>query len=167
MTIQSWTTRSLGRGGMRGARSRSGAIARTACLGLACLIVAVSLAGCWDDTATTDQIARELHTATLLRDGRVLVAGGRYLAGKTSWLSVASAELYDPATGTFSSTGPMVTAREDHTATLLTDGRVLIAGGDNGVLDPTSAWHLALPSAELYDPKTGTFSPTGPMTKSS
>jgi hypothetical protein len=46
---------------------------------------------------------------------------------------------------------------------LLSDGRVLVAGGDNGVADPTSAWPLALPSVELYDPATGTFSITGPM----
>ena len=93
--------------------------------------------------------ARYEHTATLLSNGKVLVAGGyngNYLA---------SAELYDPATNTWSTTtNPMGTARNGHTATLLSNDKVLVAGGFNG-------GYLA--SAELYDPATGTWSSTGPM----
>jgi WD40 repeat protein len=101
--------------------------------------------------------ARVGHTATLLPDGRVLIAGGYGSSGNV----LASAELYDPKTGTFSPTGSMATVRGDHTATLLPDGRVLIAGGADAPDDGLAANILA--SAELYDPKTGTFSPAGSM----
>ena len=80
--------------------------------------------------------ARCYHTATLLPDGRVLVAGG-YGAGG----ALSSAELYDSASGTWTVTGAMTTARDLHTATLLPDGRVLVAGG-------LGAGYLS--SAELY-----------------
>ncbi|MGZ3433148.1 MAG: Kelch repeat-containing protein [Isosphaeraceae bacterium] len=95
---------------------------------------------------------RSTHTATSLRDGRVLVVGG--LA--EGLIPTATAELFDPRTGSFSPTGSMGTPREGHTATLLADGRVLVAGG-NG----TTREYLA--SAEVYDPGTGQFAPTGPM----
>jgi WD40 repeat protein len=102
--------------------------------------------------------ARVSQTATLLSDGRVLIAGGYDSTAK----SLASAEVYDPKTGTFSQTGSMTTARGGHTATLLSDGRVLIAGGGgDNTLHIDTLKNLA--SAELYDPRTGTFSLTGSM----
>jgi WD40 repeat protein len=101
--------------------------------------------------------ARGGPTATLLSDGRVLIAGGLDSTNKL----LSSAELYDAKTGTFSPTGSMTTARYGDTATPLSGGDVLIAGGLSGNLD-TAATLLA--SAELYDPRTGTFSPTGSMT---
>jgi hypothetical protein len=103
--------------------------------------------------------ARGLHTATLLSDGRVLIVGGDPAAWTFTGPYLASAEVYDPATGTFTATGSMAEGRELHAATVLSDGRVLISGGVTESLHPTS-----LDSAELYDPTTGTFSPTGPMT---
>src|SRR5262245_11148010 len=103
---------------------------------------------------------RSLHTATLLKDGRVLIAGGEANPDRTfAPVTWASAELYDPATGTFSPTGSMTEPREQHTATLLADGRVLITGGRR--FTPSPIFYMA--SAELYDPVTGTFTPTGDM----
>jgi Galactose oxidase, central domain len=114
--------------------------------------------------------ARNGHTATLLPNGLVLIAGGQEYSGA----ALASAELYDPATGSFKLTGSMHAARTMHTATLLLDGRVLIAGGGKTIPSPApeapSIMGLAccepVTSAELYDPATGTFTVAGNMTVS-
>jgi hypothetical protein len=155
---------------------------RTAGLRLSALLVAIAVAGCGTGPTPSPAVpitpaltptltpsptasprfiqtgalttGRSSHTATILADGRVLIAGG--YAGSDV---VASAELYDPARGVFTLTGSMAHAREGHTATLLPDGRVLIAGGEAG----SAAGYGDLASAELYDPRTGTFSPTGSM----
>ncbi|MGA7914325.1 MAG: kelch repeat-containing protein [Candidatus Acidiferrales bacterium] len=97
--------------------------------------------------------ARELHSATLLNDGTVLIAVGYNSNG-----FLTSAEIYNPTTGTFSATGSMTTARRLFVAKLLQNGKVLVAGGA-GATDPLQA----LATAELYDPVTGTFSPTGSL----
>jgi Galactose oxidase, central domain len=107
-------------------------------------------------TATGDMTTpRSGHTATLLPNGEVLIVGG--LTCNSSDCLLASAELYDPSTGMFTATGSMTTVRGGYTATLLNNGKVLIAGGSN-----RKAFSLA--SAELYDPSTGTFTATGDMT---
>jgi hypothetical protein len=117
-------------------------------------------------TSTGDMSTpRVYHTATLLANGKVLIAGGSGPYSSTSLPLVtplASAELYDPSSGTFSATGSMATARLDHTATLLPNGKVLIAGG---VPDISNGWH-PVASAELYDPSSGTFTATGSMAAS-
>ena len=108
--------------------------------------------------------AREFHTATLLTTGKVLIAGGNEFNGYPTWLpQTASAELYDPATSAFVSTGSMAFGRTLHTATLLADGRVLIAGGATNVGSGATTATKALPTTELYDPATGTFSMGGSM----
>jgi Galactose oxidase, central domain len=97
-------------------------------------------------------VPRAGQTITMLHDGRVLLTGGVKNVGFRSEL--ASAEIYDPASGTFSATGSMSVPREGHTATLLRDGRVLVVGGsDNGT--------HTLDTAEVYDPSIGAFSRAG------
>ena len=107
--------------------------------------------GTWSATGSMG-IVRFDHTATLLPNGKVLVAAGRNSAA----LAIESAELYDPATGTWSGTGNLITARDTHTATLLQDGKVLVAGGILPEQGSTA-------SAELYNPATGTWADTGSM----
>jgi hypothetical protein len=97
-------------------------------------------------------IARFAHTATLLGNNKVLIAGGMERNGV--WLD--SAELYDPVNGQFTPAGPMRARRAGATATLLPDGKVLIAGGN----DETGK---SLASAEIYDPVSNTFSTTSSL----
>jgi Bacterial Ig-like domain (group 3)/Galactose oxidase, central domain/Bacterial Ig-like domain (group 2) len=96
------------------------------------------------------------HTATLLPNGKVLIVGGQDVNNNI----LASAELYDPSTGTFTTTANSLAApRRDHTATLLPNGTVLIAGG----LQYTANGGISLHSAEIYDPSAGTFTFGGVM----
>lgn len=107
----------------------------------------------WSFTGNLQQ-ARSSHTATLLNNGQVLIVGGTYRGSFVEY-GLTSAELYNPATGAFSTTGSLNTGRFGHTATLLSNGKVLIAGGTD-VSTPLS-------SAELYDPTSGTFTVTGSL----
>lgn len=108
--------------------------------------------GLWTSVAPMSA-GRGYFTATLLASGKVLVAGGRTTSGK-----IAGAELYDPATNSWAPAGTMAAARDDHEATLLANGKVLVAGGSIAV-----GSGIASATAELYDPATNAWSPTGAM----
>jgi large repetitive protein len=108
----------------------------------------------WSITGSLN-IPRRAHRANLLPDGQVLVTGGVHSVA-SSVLPIAEAELYDSASGTWKLTGSLGTGRFGHTATLLPNGKVLVAGGE---VSSTNA----LSSAELYDPGTGTWTATGSM----
>jgi hypothetical protein len=111
-------------------------------------------AGTWSTTGSMAK-ARTGLTATLLYTGKVLIAGGTDIGKPVDPLNTA--ELFDPATGTFSSTGSMTTRRAFATAALLPNGKVVVAGGvsaSDGTLTK---------SAELYDPTSGTWSSAGSM----
>jgi len=110
-------------------------------------------------SATTGSMAtaRVFHLATPLTDGTVLITGGLDPTGGPSGTPVATAEIYDPSTNSFTlTTGQMTVGRFLHTATLLPSGKVFLAGGLNAATD--------LSSAEIYDPATKTFTAAGFMT---
>ena len=128
--------------------------------------------GTWTSTGNLNT-SRILHTATLLPNGKVLVAGGYfhnmvlvdvgfYAASPTS---LNGAELYDPASGTWTVTGSLNTARDFHTATLLPDGKVLVGAGEQwtpsdppcGLTASCLSFHNHLKNGELYDSTTGTW----------
>lgn len=116
--------------------------------------------GSWTPVAPLS-VTRRLHTMTCLADGRVLAAGGAEGALRIPVVGLASAELFDPATGRWTPTGSLREARSGHSATLLADGRVLVAGGEAVRSAQTNG---TLRSAEVYDPKTGQWAATGAMT---
>jgi N-acetylneuraminic acid mutarotase len=96
--------------------------------------------------------ARGEHTATLLSNGKVLVAGGAEMVP----MPMNGVELYDPIANSWSNAPSMSAARKQHTATRLANGKVLVAGGRDSTSSPFA-------SAELYDPLTNTWSPAGSM----
>ncbi|HSO41089.1 MAG TPA: kelch repeat-containing protein [Labilithrix sp.] len=102
------------------------------------------------DTAGPMAVARSNHTATRLPNGKVLVTGGQTTIDVAT--ALATAEIFDEATGKFSLAAAMSVARTNHSATLLPTGKVLIVNGTAGT------------SAELFEPATGVFTATGPAT---
>jgi N-acetylneuraminic acid mutarotase len=123
--------------------------------------------GSWTPAASMAW-ARIGHSATLLSDGKVLIAGG-YVTCPASIQPCDSAstdaEIYDPTAGTWTAAGMLNTMRRFHAATLLDDGRVLVAGGATATCSPTTSNCISTStsSAELYDPSTGSWTPTGSM----
>ncbi|HZU43143.1 MAG TPA: kelch repeat-containing protein [Terriglobales bacterium] len=126
-------------------------------------LVILKSAELYDPTANTFTatapmaVPRQAHTATLLPNGKVLVVGGLtyYLVRLGYVVCTATAEIYDPATATWSSAGSMSVPRCGHIAQLLPNGKVLVAGGAN--------YRTYFNSAEIYDPATNTWSRTGSM----
>lgn len=113
----------------------------------------------WTSTGSLST-PRRLHSATRLADGRVLVAGGIGGPPSVPAAGVTSAEVYDPATGAWTAVAPLSQARFSHSASLLPDGTVLVAGGSA----PRSATsNQALCGTEIFDPKTGAWTPAPPM----
>jgi large repetitive protein len=108
----------------------------------------------WTPTGSMN-VARGEFATVVLHDGRVLAVGGV----ATDETPIASAEIYDPATSSWTLTGSMSTARNDLAVVILHGGRVLAAGGGMG--DETLPRHA---SAEIFDPHTGQWTPTGAMT---
>jgi N-acetylneuraminic acid mutarotase len=113
-----------------------------------------SLGQNWTATGNLGAV-RWVHTATLLPNGKVLVAGGVDNNGHV----LATAEIYDPASGTWTPTASLATARNGHTATLLPNGKVLVVGGNNEN-------NIFFTSTELYDPASGTWSAAGSLNQS-
>ena len=122
----------------------------TLAISAAAVLAGVS-SGAWNPTGSMS-IGRFYFTATLLQNGKVLVAGG----ATDTESATATAELYDPVTGGWATTGSMHDARAGFSATLLRNGKVLVEGGSSNSV-------LALASAQLYDPATGAWSVTGSM----
>jgi hypothetical protein len=123
-----------------------------------------SATGTWSGAGVVAH-TRTAYRATLLADGRVLVTGGRGSndGGSSSDGPLSSVELFDPATGSWIDGKPMHEPRTGHTATLLSDGRVLVAGGQGTETSATNQMGF-LSSAEIYDPGSGTWTATEAMT---
>ncbi|MFD5521051.1 DUF6603 domain-containing protein [Streptomyces sp. NPDC127066] len=118
------------------------------------------VAGTWSTLPAAMSTARYGHSVTAVASSRVLVAGGTGLRGREP-VALASAELFDPVAGTWSAAKPMTDARTGHQAVALKNGRVLVVGGAVTTGRGSTA---ALAYCELYDPTTGTWTPTGSLT---
>ncbi|HET7152830.1 MAG TPA: kelch repeat-containing protein, partial [Candidatus Kapabacteria bacterium] len=108
----------------------------------------------WSET-TPMSIARARETATVLPNGKVVVIGGEYAGDSYSGTPTNSVEIFDPPTETWSSAGTIIDARQNHTATLLEDGTILLTGGYSG--------YGFLNSCEIYDPVSQTSHLVAPL----
>src|SRR5207302_3014320 len=149
-TFQTATILTSGKVLVAGGWARSGGLF----VGLASAELYDPVLNTWSSAGNMSLPRADGHSATLLTSGEVLVAGGD---ARTDGNTVANADLYDPASNTWTAAGAMSAARYAHTATLLQDGRVLAAGGVN--VD-TNSW---LASAEIYDPTSESWSTVGSL----
>src|SRR5215469_5943635 len=149
---------------LRGSSMNTGSLYRLSMIRMAWMFVALVASASTPAVATSAtfaktgsmNVARLGQTATLLKSGEVLVAGG--LNDTSGFLN--SSEVFNPATGKWTLEGNLGIARFDHGAVLLNNGKVLVAGG----LDPNACCGAPpLSSAELFDPATGQWTPTGSM----
>ncbi|MEU5261518.1 kelch repeat-containing protein [Amycolatopsis sp. NPDC021455] len=149
------TTTRLGNGRVLalGGRSRAGVLASAEIFDPA--------AGAWAAAAAMST-ARHGHTATALPDGRILVTGGSGVRTGQEDGALASAELFQPATGTWTAAAPMGDARTGHQAVVLDDGRVLVVGG---AVPTGNGRDEALAHCELYDPDKDEWTPTGTLSQ--
>lgn len=132
-----------------------------ALLTLLCLTACGALAQGKVTLAAALKDVRQSHTATLLKDGRVLVVGGR---GADGLSTLASCEIYEPKKNKWTACTPLTTGRSHHTATALSDGKVLVVGGSAQQVGPDgSSRSVAIASCELYDPKANKWSPVPAM----
>src|SRR5215469_5160622 len=118
-----------------------------------CVLAAKAGMAQWSPTGSL-KYARQWHSATLLQNGKVLVAGGK----GTNGVFPANAELYDSNSGTWGSGGSLANPRIFHGATLLHDGRVVVSGGQY-------ACCIAQSTVEIYDPATNQWTAGAPMNK--
>ena len=118
-------------------------------LAVLCLLFVIPAHGGWTATGSMSFPNRTGHTSTLLKDGRVLVTGGR--TSNSNWNALADAEIYNPNTNQWATMPPMSHKRFGHTANLLGNGCVLIIGGSYDNADATF-------SVELFDPSTEQWS---------
>ena len=100
-------------------------------------------------------VPRFQHASAMLPDGRILVIGGWRHSGLSSYVPpLANVQIYDPSTNTWSEAASLKTARAQHAAVALPDGRILAAGGMN---------HAPLASTEIYDPSSDTWAKAAPL----
>lgn len=134
------SVRRAGHGTVRGSLGRLGLVLLLMGAAMMTDVPGVRAAGNTWTGASSMAAAREQHTATLLNNGTILVAGGQ-----SAGTLLSSAELYTPSTNTWSAAASMNIARSGHTATLLSSGKVLVVGG---------------PTADVYNPTTNTWTAT-------
>jgi len=100
-------------------------------------------------------VSRARHSATLLDNGTVLIAGGQATSGPSAGGMAAAAEIFNPVTATFTPTAALIAPRRGHSAVLLPDGNVLLAGGEDNA--------GAVGAFETFNAGTGLFQSSGPM----